>query len=846
MKPRILFASLLLLFAMVSGEIVGAQDDIEVQDFVGVLEGIKPNIVYFDIFDAVAGETLYIYAESSEFDPYIAICDIDCVEIFAENDDISQENTNSALEFTFPSDGDYSIMVTDCCDEEATGEFWLLLGYGAPDVLSGNSLPNGAQIAIPYDPAFDATVEAPVPMTGDPEIQEFNASISTEIQWSYFDLLGMLAGETIYVYAESDQIDPQVFVCDLDCEETFAENDDIDADNSNFNSALYFTFPADGDYSIAIADCCDENAAGDFHLVIGFNAPEVLTGDAIATGAFIAVPYEPTYIPVMTSGADGSVQTQEFVGEIEGETQYLYYDILDAVAGETLYIYAESNELDTYLAVCDIECLEIFAENDDISQRNTNSAIEFTFPADGDYSIAVYDCCDEAASGSFRLILGYNAPEVLDGIGIPNGAEIAQLYEPVPVTVAAVERTPATNCANIELSVRPELSGPMQTVGTDNFLIHYTTEGKDAATEEYVANVLAFVDLVLEVQTQQLHWPLPPQDCGEGGDSRFDLYLAETLDQGTLGYAQPENIVGDNPNSPASEVWASYSYMVVDNDMRGVSAPLSVMRATIAHEFHHTIQFGYDASDPATWFYEATASWIETLTSPADQDATGYTQAVLSQPSLCIGTQEEDTGVRIYGEWLLIDSLAQDFGNDAIIRLWESIADFEGMEDFYQFLEALGSTPQEALRNYAVRNLLRAYQLGAVLPATVSVAGVINGTGTIVSDFNGVQEMSAEYVLIRRRGNYTFSIIGNNLSLAVVGIDRGTNQAQVFDLGRNGTVDTSTFDNAYVIVLNNNIQSVDTACSTTDWELTILDGTGASPMSANSEIFDASNFAATR
>src|SRR5690606_22105268 len=166
-----------------------------------------------------------------------------------------------------------------------------------------------------------------------------------------------------------------------------------------------------------------------------------------------------------------------------------------------------------------------------------------------------------------------------------------------------------------------------------------------------------------EVQIGDYNWPAPPRDCGEGGDSRYDFYLMDILDEeGILGYADPQEIIGDNPSSDNVEEWAAYGYMVIDNDYDGVPNPLIVMRATVAHEFHHLIQFGYDVGDE-TWLYEATASWMETVTSD-DEDATDYTSTVFNEPNLCIGTRDDRSGLRIDGEWILIDSIAQDFGSD--------------------------------------------------------------------------------------------------------------------------------------------------------------------------------------
>lgn len=678
--------------------------------------------------------------------------------------------------------------------------------------------------------------------SGDQQVQELYAQVTADNTIVYFDLLGMQEGETIYLYAESDDIDTALVICDIDCEETFAENDDIDAEAGNYNSALAYEFEADGDYSIAVADCCDQTSEGIFRILVGFNAPEILTGEAFPTGDSIAIPYEPTYIPIEQN--DDSTQIQQFYGSVSAETEFVYYDIFGAEAGTTIYVYAESDEFDTWIGICDIDCEELYADNDDIDAEdgNYNSAFSYTFEADGDYSIFVSDCCESDIDGDYRLLIGYDAPQILDGQGIPNGAEFVVPYEPTRQTVNNVDvvREPSESCETLELRERPTLSGDEETIETTNFIIHYTLSGEDAATEDFVLEVGSFVEIVLEVQKDTLGWPLPPQDCGEGGDTRFDVYLLEVLDEGILGYAQPENGVGDNPNSDSVEEWAAYSFLVIDNDFEGTSEPLVVMRATVSHEFHHNIQFGYDISDAISWYYEATASWMELKTS-RDEDATGYAEAVFDEPDLCIGTLQDSSGVRVYGEWLLIDSLAQDFGDDSIKELWESIADFEGMSAYYGFLDNQGSTAQDVLRRYAVRVLLRDFEWGADLPGTVAVEETINGTGAYSSGNDGVEELSMDYLLIRRRGVYTFEIDDNDLVLIVVGINRGSD-VEVFELGQSGTVDTDDFDNAYVIVLNTNQHDDPGDCDELSWEIEVTDGEGQNLASSNGESYNIDNF----
>src|SRR5690606_21969186 len=116
---------------------------------------------------------------------------------------------------------------------------------------------------------------------------------------------------------------------------------------------------------------------------------------------------------------------------------------------------------------------------------------------------------------------------------------------------------------------------------------------------------------------------------------------------------------------------------------------------------------------------------IETKTSITEQDVTDYTRAVFNEPNLCIGTNEDRSGLRVYGDWLLIDSIAQDFGDEAIQRLWEIAVDEEGMDVFYDFLDELDTTPEDVLRRFAIRNLLFDYALGNEFPTTVDVEEVI-------------------------------------------------------------------------------------------------------------------------
>ena len=527
---------------------------------------------------------------------------------------------------------------------------------------------------------------------------------------------------------------------------------------------------------------------------------------------------------------------QELNGSLNDTRVSVDFEVPNLSAGQILYIYAESDKIDTFITVSRQDIRQALAEDDD-SGEGTNSALEFVILEDGDYRVTVSDCCDEV-SGEIRLLIGLNAPDVLMGTAIPNTQEIVAVIEQEEVS----SPVPITDCRF--LADRPELSGPELTRETENFIIHYTDQGRDGATPNYVDEVEQILEEALQTQTTEMGWPLPVLDCGEGGDERFDIYLIEIADNEELGRAVPEAYIGDNPNSPLEEIYSAYGHLIIDNNFAGLGAPRRIMRSTIAHEVHHVIQFGFDAGHDLLWYYEATSSWMETQTFPHDETAFASVPGLFRYPDLCIGATPDnpDIDFRIYGEWLLLASLVQDYGAGTVQSLWGEIAREDGMAAFYRYLDRLETSPQTAVQRFAVRNLLRDYDLGYRFPELVVVEANINGVGDVVPRRTGVQELGVDYLLITERDVYTFSIDQPNLSLAVVGIDQPRDEARVFELGQQGTVDTAAFTNAYVLILNTNVHEDPESCTMTDWTLRVTDGRGEPLITPIHEIFDAAEF----
>ena len=541
-------------------------------------------------------------------------------------------------------------------------------------------------------------------------------------------------------------------------------------------------------------------------------------------------------LPVRPAAAQARVQ--ELTGTIDDANDLIFYDLYDLPAGHTLYVYAAatSGNLDTYLMLGDIDFQDIYQEDDD-GGGGTNSALEYLITEGGDYTLAITRY-DETTAGDFRLLIGLDAPEVMTGRAAPTGHELAVYYGALPLGAYEV-----TDCSR--LAERPVLSGPEQRLETDYFVLHYTVEGRDAATPDFAREVSRMLDRIWKREVLELGWPPPPTDCGEGGDTRYDIYLMDILDEGMLGYSTPESVLGDNPLSHLPEEWAAYSYLVIDNDFSGYRDPFAIMLTTAVHEFNHSIQFGYDIADAGgEWYYEATAVWMETQAFPEVEDATPYVPDLFAYPDLCIGSTPDDPAhdARIYAEWLLIDSLAQDYGPGVVRRLWELIAIYEGMDSFYQLLDELGTTPQAVMQRLAVRNLLLDYDLAASFPGRVRVESVVNGFGQFGPSRSGVQELGVDYVLVTKPLVYTFAVEPPTLTLTLVGVDLAASAAYVFDLGGRGTVDTTPFDFTYLIILNTGVHRDTGSCTMTDWALTVSDGSAESPSQPEGKIWDAAHF----
>ncbi len=404
----LLFCALCALLAAPAAPKVFAQDGI--QEFSGTVDDDN-ELVSFALGDLNAGDFVYAIAEAaedSELDTLLLLTDADGEEVFARYDDMSSEDYNSALVYRVEDDGEFAIAVSRF-NADTEGDFDLRVGINLPELF-------------PLGNTARSTREE----TGT--VDEDNPTV-------YFDIPDLQAGDNVFLYAEatSGDLDTLIGIGDAGFANVLAAADDIAP--GNFNSALYFVVKEDGDYSAAVTGY-DETLSGDFRLIIGINAPEVLAGltdtperAERVSGGGLGGQLAESGRGGAGEGGDGWVQA--FTGELTEDAPVHWYDLYGMREGETIYIYAEETDgsLDTLIAIGDILLQDVFAENDDIDPPdNSNSALEYTFPEDNDYSVAITSA-ERGSYGEYRIVFGLNAPDVLTGDAEPRGEAFVERYQ---------------------------------------------------------------------------------------------------------------------------------------------------------------------------------------------------------------------------------------------------------------------------------------------------------------------------------------------------------------------------------------------------------------------------------
>lgn len=207
----------------------------------------------------------------------------------------------------------------------------------------------------------------------------------------------------------------------------------------------------------------------------------------------------------------------------------------------------------------------------------------------------------------------------------------------------------------------PEAAG--SPICNAQFCVHFSENSKSApASDEFLAEVVTALDTAFAVENTQLGWRAPKGDGnrgarnGVGGEGQVDVYI-DNLGRRLYGYAAPD---------PGQRGPRRSAYLVLDNNYLGFPTnPLDSMRVTVAHEYNHILQFGYDTLQDL-WFLEATATWMEEQVYPDINDYLNFLPSFASAPEAPLTGRSKIYGDSVFDHW--VDSR---YGPDAIREAWE-------------------------------------------------------------------------------------------------------------------------------------------------------------------------------
>jgi hypothetical protein len=208
-----------------------------------------------------------------------------------------------------------------------------------------------------------------------------------------------------------------------------------------------------------------------------------------------------------------------------------------------------------------------------------------------------------------------------------------------------------------------------------HFCVHGVSEGIDApnladadrnGVPNFVEQVLRVAEHVHDIENERLGWREPKSDGRRGGArGKTDVYLSQIGGE-LFGYAAPDRgQIGKGDRIPRR----LHGYLVLDNDYSAFefpgTKPADDLQVTLAHEYNHILQFGYDAyQDP--WFAESTATWMEDLVYDGIDDYLRYVRRWVKRWD----TPLTASSIKEYGSAVWNGWLARRYGAAIVRRAW--------------------------------------------------------------------------------------------------------------------------------------------------------------------------------
>ena len=315
-------------------------------------------------FQAAAGRPYLITLRSDDFDAYLRVVRNvgGITDMVKENDD-SGGGTDSRVRFQTATAGTY-LLVAQALGEDETGSFTLQVTEAPrPTTTAPRAIGVGQ------------------PLTG--RLAETDAVLEEDD--SYYDTYTLQgrAGQRLQIEMRSDSFDTYLNLGRMQSGEFVSKSTDDDGMGDGTHSRMRVTLDDAGEYVLR-ANSVGAGGVGPYTLVVTERAPQ-----------------RPATPVAITLGSEAGGSLDDTDPELDDGSVYDYWSYRGR-AGEGITVTMRSDEFDTVVAVGRMVngVFEEIGNNDD-GPDGTNSQLQVTLPADGEYMIRATSL--GSGSGAYRI-----------------------------------------------------------------------------------------------------------------------------------------------------------------------------------------------------------------------------------------------------------------------------------------------------------------------------------------------------------------------------------------------------------------------------------------------------------
>jgi hypothetical protein len=337
------------------------------------------------------GETYDVSLEASEFDAYLMVRGSGGLSEDNDDDPGQRGSRNSRLTFTAAADGVVDISATSFGSNE-TGRYQITATQGGPGPFTGNGRPP-QQTYQSSTRQVDGVISPGQSLSAN--LGDGDRRLDSGEFIDTYTLRGR-RGQQLDLRLTSSDFDPYIAITGPGGLSEF--NDDDPDGDGGFDSRLFVTLPADGEYRIT-ATSYEAGEAGDYRLSV----------DPASGRASQGRPHQQSYVDDRGDREDvrgGMIQIGDTVGgtlqsgdETLDSGEFVDNFTFRGQRGQRIAVELTSSAFDAYIILTTPSGEQL--DNDD-GEDGTNSRLDTVLTEDGDYQVAVTSFAS-GETGSYRF-----------------------------------------------------------------------------------------------------------------------------------------------------------------------------------------------------------------------------------------------------------------------------------------------------------------------------------------------------------------------------------------------------------------------------------------------------------